>query len=566
MNTFLLPETSSLAELVQSLLATVECLRNDVAELRQENSDLRQQVLELQCDVGYWKSRHADAVQRNVKLQAELDQAKAEIRQLKSERFGKRSEKQSSSDRSNQLIDPQAPVAPKNRRGQQPGKPAPKRRDYSQLPVREEVVDVAEQETLCPCCGLSLESIGCGDDHEQIEIETVVYRRIVKRNRYRRTCSCEGPARTLTAALPPKLLPKSIYGTSIWVHLLIEKFHLQRPTQRTIEQLRLLGVHLAPGTIADGLKRIEPLLTPIYEALRTHQRESTYYHADETRWKVFAEKAGKVGYSWWLWLFAGEDSVVFVLDPSRSHDVPQSHFAKNAEGVLSVDRYSGYKAMQQVKNGSLELAFCWAHVRRDFVRVGKGYPAQKSWALKWLSRIRELYQLNRERLTHTLGSAEFIAVDAKLREQVGMMAIERDTELSLAEKSPSQLHFACSPVLKSLSEHWSGLTLFVADPVIPMDNNYGERLTRNPAVGRKNYYGSGSQWSGRLAMMLFSVFATLVLWKINPRTWLSWYFETCAANGGQAPAEVEKFLPWNLGDDRLKELRSSTLDVSSDSS
>ena len=93
MNTASLPETSSLTELVQSLLATVECLRNDVAELRQENSDLRQQVLELQCDVGYWKSRHADAVQRNVKLQAELDQAKAEIRQLKSERFGKRSER-----------------------------------------------------------------------------------------------------------------------------------------------------------------------------------------------------------------------------------------------------------------------------------------------------------------------------------------------------------------------------------------------------------------------------------------------------------------------------------------
>ena len=94
-----LSENSSLAEPVQSLLATVECLRNEVAELRQENSVLKQQVRELRCDVGYWKSRHADAVQRNVKLQAELDQAKAEIRQLKSERFGKRSEKQSSSDR-----------------------------------------------------------------------------------------------------------------------------------------------------------------------------------------------------------------------------------------------------------------------------------------------------------------------------------------------------------------------------------------------------------------------------------------------------------------------------------
>ena len=207
MITALLSETSLLAEQVQSLLATVEYLRNEVAELRQENSVLKQQVRELQCDVGYWKSRHADAVLRNVKLQAELDQAKAEIRQLKSERFGKKSEKQSSSDRSNELIDLQAPVATKKRRGQQPGKPAPKRRDYSQLPVRLDVVDVPDQEKLCPCCGLSLESIGCGDDHEQIEIETVVYRRVVKRKRYRRTCSCKGPAKTLIAVLPPKLLP-----------------------------------------------------------------------------------------------------------------------------------------------------------------------------------------------------------------------------------------------------------------------------------------------------------------------------------------------------------------------
>ena len=77
-----LPETPSLSEQVQSLLATGECPRNEVAELQQENSDLRQQVRELRCDVGYWKSRHADAVKRIVILQAELDQAKAEIRRV----------------------------------------------------------------------------------------------------------------------------------------------------------------------------------------------------------------------------------------------------------------------------------------------------------------------------------------------------------------------------------------------------------------------------------------------------------------------------------------------------
>ena len=544
-------ESVTLAEQVRSLLAEVQSLRSEVADLRSENAMLRQQVSELRCDAGYWKSRHADAVRRSVKLQAELDQAKAEIRQLKAERFGKSTEKQSSSDRSNELVDPNTPVAPKKKRGQQPGRPAPKRRDYSHLPVREEVIDVPEESKVCGCCGLPMESIGHSDEHEQIEIETIIYRRVVRRKRYRRTCDCSTEPSTVMAPLPKKLLPKSIYGTSIWIHLLIEKFHLQRPTHRTIEQLKLLGVSLASGTIADGLKRIEPLLTPLYDALRARHSESTYFHADETRWKVFVEKAGKVGHCWWLWLFAGEDSIVYVLDPSRSHDVPQSHFSADAQGVLTVDRYSGYKATEQVKRGKLLLAFCWAHVRRDYVRVGKGYPGLKRWALDWLGRIRELYRLNRERLRHSPGTPAFVTAQALLRQHVDSMAAQRDTELA-----DTKLHDASRKALVSLCEHWIGLTLFLDDARIPMDNNYGERLIRNPAVGRKNYYGSGSEWSGRLATMMFSILATLILWKINPRTWLIWYFEACAANNGKVPIDVETFLPWNLPEDRLKELRS----------
>ena len=91
------------------------------------------------------------------------------------------------------------------------------------------------------------------------------------------------------------------------------------------------------------------------------------------------------------------------------------------------------------------------------------------------------------------------------------MASQRDAGLA-----DDKLRDPCRKALVSLAAHWSGLTLFVDDRRIPLDNNYGERLIRNPAVGRKNYYGSGAQWAGRLAVMMFSIFATLALWKINP--------------------------------------------------
>lgn len=85
-----------------------------------------------------------------------------------------------------------------------------------------------------------------------------------------------------------------------------------------------------------------------------------------------------------------------------------------------------------------------------------------------------------------------------------------------------------------------------------MDNNEAERLERVPAVARKNFYGSGSVWSGHLTAVLFSIFQTLLLWNINPRLWLTAFLEACAENQGQVPEDIQRFLPWNMSDEQRK--------------
>ena len=537
---------ANLATLVTRFLAEVDQLRAEVARLGRENSELRQQA-------GYWQSRHADAVRRLAVLEQENEHLRGENRKLQAELFGRRSEKHSGRDRSNQLDDP-SEAKPKRQRGQQPDRPAPQRRDYSHLPAREEFIDLPQAEQICPCCGLPLTACGT-EDSEQLEIESSVFRRVIRRRRYQRTCRCSGQ-RTLTAPPVPKLIPKSLFGTSVWLEILLDKFASYRPTQRLLEQWRFLGLDLAAGTVTDGLQRLEPLFQPVLEALRKRNRQSPYKQADETRWLVFVERSGKVGFGWWLWVFSGPDTVVYVLDDSRSHQVPEDHYPPNAGGVLLVDRYSAYKAMLQVKNGTLVLAFCWAHVRRDFVRVGKGWPELKPWALDWLRRIRDLYQRNRQRLAQPSAPA----TQASLRLAVAALRQQLDTELAdPALRTPAR------KVLTSLHEHWSGLTQFVDDPRIPMDNNLSERRLRGPALGRKNYYGSGALWSGRLAATLFSILATLKLWQINPRLWLHRYLQSCAEAGGQAPRDIEPFLPWNLSQERLAKLRIDMPTQESDS-
>ncbi len=519
-------------------------LRQEVAELRAEVARRRRENLELRQQAGYWKSRHADAAKRIAELEREVEQLRGENHKLQAELFGRKSEKPASADRSNQLDEPSADPA-RRRRGQRSDRPGPKRRDYSHLPARAEIVELPASERVCPQCGLPMTCCGT-EDSEQIEIDVQAYRRVIHRRRYQRTCGCGGP-QTVTAPPPPKLIPKGLLGVSVWVEVILDKFASYRPTERLLESWQSLDLDLAAGTVADGLQRLEPLFQPVYDALTARNQQAVYHQADETRWLMFVEQQDQASYQWWLWVFGGDDTVVYVLDPFRNHAVPEKHFAASTGGVLMVDRYSAYKAMSQVKDGTLKLAFCWAHVRRDFVRVGKGWPELKDWALGWLKRLRELYRLQRLRRQNPADPA----ADLALRQALAAMQQQVDAELA----DPS-IRAPVQKVLTSLQEHWSGLTLFVDDPRIPLDNNASERRLRGPALGRKNYYGSGALWSGRLAAMLFSILATLKLWQINPRRWLQWFLQSCAAAGGQAPTDIQPFLPWNLTPEQRRQLAS----------
>lgn len=536
--------------LVGRLLAEVQALRQELAEVRQEVSELRVENRNLRQQLGYYKSLYERTVARLTEKDAQIKQLKGRVRQLESERFGRQSERNRPRHHSHSLPGEQdlgtgSTAASRRSRGQQPDRPGPRRRNHEHLPAREEFIELDDTQCVCPQCGEPLVANGT-EDSEQIEIEVAAYRRRIRRRRGQRTCSCGGP-QTVVAPPPAKLIPKAALGTSVWVELLLGKFLCHQPIERQLAAWRRRGLNLPAGTVADGLKRLEPMFVPLYEAFLARAPAAGFAQADETRWLVFIEQSGKTGFCWWLWAFLTEELAVFRLDPTRSHDVPDRHFAARARSpdesplVLLVDRYSAYKAMNSVQEGRIVLAFCWAHVRRDFVRVGKGWAELLPWAVAWLRRIRQLYQCQRQRASQATDTAEFAAAQATLSACLAQMH-----DQAVQELADCTLREPCRSVLTSLQEHWPGLTRFVEDLRIPLDNNAAERVQRGAAVGRKNYYGSGSLWSGRLAAILFSVFATLNRHGLNERKWLNWFLDSCAAAGGRSPADIQPFLPWNL--------------------
>src|SRR5438552_2218258 len=256
--------------------------------------------------------------------------------------------------------------------------------------------------------------------------------------------------------------------------------------------------------------------------------------------------------------------VFYRMAPGRGADVPTSHFAglhrDLVDVVLVCDRYSAYKCLAKDCD-QLILAYCRAHVRRDFLKAARSWPELEQWMLAWVDDIRVLYRLNaarREVWDDTLPvhqqSPAFVARDGDLRTQLSQMHARCEAHLQ-----ESDLHRVKTKVLTSLHTHWDGLTVFLERPEVAMDNNTAERVLRTPVVGRKNYYGSGSVWSAQLAAMMFSVLQTVLLWDLNPHHWLTAFLHACADNGGQSPADLSAFLPWQMTPERRAELARPVL-------
>jgi transposase len=373
---------------------------------------------------------------------------------------------------------------------------------------------------------------------------------VIRRRRYRPTCNCGCVPGIVSAPAPARLIERGKFGLSVWASVLLDKFLYGRPSHRLLQDLADQGLQMSPGTLAGGLRTLAPLFEPLDHALALKLRGQSHWHADETRWAVFIEFAGKVGHRWYLWVFHSNSVVHYVLDESRSAEVIEGELAGVDQGVISCDRYSAYKKFARLHPGVL-LALCWAHQRRDFLALANAHPELSSWAMAWVDEIGKLYHLNSLRLAAPQHSAKRSTAHAALRQALDAMASRRDsalTDILLAEPAAKVLH--------SMHGHWPGLTVFLDHPGVPMDNNTAERDVRQAVVGRKNFYGSGSLWSGQLAATMYSVLMTARLWGLNARTWLSQYLQACADNGNRAPSQLDAFLPWSMDTARLAAMRA----------
>ena len=500
----------------------IDRLRRENARLRRTEKGLRNRIAALEADV--------------VRLRAT---GKVLAKRL----FGCKSEQQKKSGTG-------------RRRGQQRGASGHGRTNRPGIDERPEVHAPPPEACVCEHCGQPYAPNGV-EESTLVEIEVKAHKRIIGRPRHRRTCACEASPAEVTAPPVPRLFRGSPYGITFWARFLFELCVCLRPVHRVAAWMSAHGLAVSPGTLADSLKRFVPLFRPLFEAILDHQDETFLRHADETSWRV-RELAGEGRSSRaWLWTSVSRDAVCFHIDATRSAEAAEKLFAGIAPGTVIVcDRYSAYKKLVRMLDGLVILAFCWAHLRRDFVEAAAGQARLTKWCQEWIGRIAEVYRLNDERLVHydpgrKRQKVAFRKATRRLKAALDALFAQAGRELAALPDDARE-----GKALRSLVNHREGLCVFVDRPHVPMDNNFAERILRGPAIARGLSHGSDSVQGAAFTATLYTVTGTLSMNGINVLRWLQAWLTECANNGGKPPDDLAPWLPWSMSEERRREFEA----------
>ena len=428
-------------------------------------------------------------------------------------------------------------------RGQQHGAPGHGRTQRPGLDERSEEHNPPPDVCVCGRCGQPYAPNGA-EESTLVEIEVKAHKRVIRRPRWRRTCECASSPMEVSAPPVPWLFPRTLYGTSFWARFLFEHCACFRPVHRVAAWFSSQGLTVSPGTLADSLKRFVPLFEPVAHAILAHQNKAALCHADETGWRVQELRGQDRSSRAWLWTSVSSDAVCFHIDPSRSAEAAHKLFGEALLGTVIVcDRDSAYKRLVRLLGGLVILAFCWSHVRRDFIDCAAGQVDLTDWCPGWIERIAGIYRLNEARLEHCDSGLKrpapaFDAAQTALKEALDALFAEAQRELVALPDEARE-----GKALRSLLNHRDGLSAFVDRPQVPMDNNLAERVLRGPVIGRRLSFGSNSEDGARFTAIVYSVAGTLSMNGIDVLRWLEAWLDACAKNGRQPPDDLSPWLP-----------------------
>jgi len=386
------------------------------------------------------------------------------------------------------------------------------------LPTIDVVHELAAADLTCPQCGGTLrEMAGQTEDAEEI---TVVERRFVllKHRRQKYRCACNGCVDTAPGPLRLAGHPDRRgrrYSPSFAVEVAVNKYLDHLPLERQARVMAREGLTIESQTLWDQIEALATVLQPTYDALRQYVLTAPVVGADETWWRLLGGPESK---RWWAWSVTRDDAVTYTILASRSQEAARQ-VLDGYHGIVLADGYGAYDALARAGPGFM-LAHCWAHVRRKFVEAEPHYPAP---CAEILALIGQLYGVERacpgpDPSATEETRAAVLELRAQLRQEQSTTIVEAIR--GWAHQQRALPESSLGKAIAYMRGLWPGLTHFLDDARIPLDNNATERGLRGMVVGRKNHYGSRSQRGTEVAALFYSLIESAKLCGVEPKAYL----------------------------------------------
>ena len=402
------------------------------------------------------------------------------------------------------------------------------------LPRVETVVDVADR--TCPCCAGSLHVIG-EDVAERLDIVPAQLRvLVVRRPRY----ACRACADVVVQApAPSRLIEGGLPTEATVAQVLVSKYADHLPLYRQAQIYARQGLDLDRSTLADWVGHAAWHLRPVHERLLAQLKASAKLFADETSAPVLDPGRGRTK-TGQLWAYARDDrpwggadppGVAYVYAPDRKAERPIAHLA-GFKGVLQVDGYAGYRALAE--RGDVELAFCWAHVRRRFYELAAAGAAPI--ASEALERIAALYAVERE-ISGRSADQRRSARQEKSRPIIEALEPWLKAKLGLISQKTR-----LAEAIRYVLSRWEGLARFLDDGRIEIDSNTVERAIRPIVLNRKNALFAGSDGGGEHWAIIASLIETCKLVDVEPDAYLTDVLSRIVND--HPSSRLDDLLPW----------------------
>jgi len=488
-------------------------------------------------------------VLQHSELHAENDKLRLLIQRLTRHQFGRRSEQLSPDQLQLGLEDLEQTIAA-NQAAQEaatagvrrPRAEAPARNHGAlpaHLPRYEVVIDIEDRD--CPCCRRALTPIG-EIRTEQLDIVPTPLRvRVTRRPRY--VCrACEDVV--MVAPSPDRPIDGGMPTEALIVHVVVSKFCDAQPLYRQAQILARQGVTLDRSTLANWVGRACWWLQPMYDLMVATVLAAPKVFADDTTLPVLEPGRGRTrtGRLWCYavddrpWCGSGHPVAVYAYSEDRKGERPAAHLS-GFRGVLQVDGYAGFKRLAGDRaDGSVTLAFCWAHMRRPFYEFF--VSTQSPLAGEVLARIRDLYAIKAEIRGHPAEHRRRIRNERSrpIVDALHAWLVDHAERISAASDLAKAIRYAI--------RHWPGLVMFLDDGRVEMDTNVVERAIRPSVLTRKNALFAGSDGGARHWAVAMTLIQTAKLNSVEPMVWLTDVLERIVSGRTRAH-ELHTLLPWN---------------------